>query len=326
MDDVLGPLWLRLAVGQFHLFVLVLVRLSGLMILAPIFGQTVVPVMVRVLLCVGLSLLITPNLRQLSDRGFRELDTNQDGQLTDTEIPASVAGRLALTTTEQGPLAGRVDAEPITTVAYEDYVRQPGLPRTLIDLVATAAIELALGLVLGLGMTTILAALQIAGELIDTQTGFGYGSIIDPGLQGNETISSSNLLMLGTAIFVLLEPFGGHQVLLRTLIESFQTLPAGQAWLSPAVDQLLGHLVAQSFMLAIRLAVPLIVMMWLIDLTLNLLNRSAPQISLYAIGFLIKVLAGLLIIATALSAVPELLIETLGEAFQAMRFLVLEGH
>ncbi len=53
--------WLnQLLFGQLMLFMLVLARVSGLVMTAPVFGSAEVPARVRALLAVGLSVLITP--------------------------------------------------------------------------------------------------------------------------------------------------------------------------------------------------------------------------------------------------------------------------
>lgn len=54
------PAILDLYMNQFLVFVLILTRISGLVMTAPIFGSSSTPVRIRALLAVGLSLLIAP--------------------------------------------------------------------------------------------------------------------------------------------------------------------------------------------------------------------------------------------------------------------------
>jgi hypothetical protein len=74
------------ALTQFYAFTLVLVRLSGLMIVGPIFGQKLVPANLRVLLVLTLAFLITPAVHDHSRLLFDKLDANHDGRLTGDEV------------------------------------------------------------------------------------------------------------------------------------------------------------------------------------------------------------------------------------------------
>ena len=51
------------AMLSFYAFTLVVVRTSGLMAIGPLFGHSVVPLHVRLLMVLALSLLITPTMR-----------------------------------------------------------------------------------------------------------------------------------------------------------------------------------------------------------------------------------------------------------------------
>ena len=81
------------ALTQFYAFTLVLVRLSGLMMVGPIFGQRLVPGNLRVLLILTLAFLITPAVYDHSRLLFDKLDSNHDGRLTADEVPESLRGR-----------------------------------------------------------------------------------------------------------------------------------------------------------------------------------------------------------------------------------------
>lgn len=75
------------ATFQFQIFLLVLVRLSGLALTGPIFGAPAVPTNIRVLLVFVLALLVTPSIGHQAAQGFSLRDGNQDQRLTSDEIP-----------------------------------------------------------------------------------------------------------------------------------------------------------------------------------------------------------------------------------------------
>src|SRR5204863_2578929 len=84
------------ATGACVAFTLVVTRMSGLAVIAPIFGHPSIPVKIRVLLVLAMSLVITPVLLANDhERTFRLLDRDEDRLLTLDEVPQSLAGPLA---------------------------------------------------------------------------------------------------------------------------------------------------------------------------------------------------------------------------------------
>ena len=201
-----------------------------------------------------------------------------------------------------------------------EYARQSGsLPQNLPGYAAVAIGELMLGLLLGLGIAAILAGLQIAGQIVDQQAGFGLGSIINPELDSTGSVSGQALSFLGLTAFLVMEPFGGHIHLLRILVETFETLPVGEAVVTRPAIELVGSLVQQSLVLGIRVAAPLVVMMSLIDLTLGFLGHSVPQVNIQAVGYATRASLCLLILAALLSGVSEVIVNVLTGTLESLR-------
>ena len=78
---------LSMGVAQFYLFSLVFARISGLMLVGPVLGQSAVPPQIRILLTITFTLLVTPALPNQAQRAFARLDLNHDGRLVKAEIP-----------------------------------------------------------------------------------------------------------------------------------------------------------------------------------------------------------------------------------------------
>src|SRR5205823_6307896 len=101
------------------------------------------------------------------------------------------------------------------------------LPKSLLDYAWFAVAEFGLGLAMGLGVLTIVSALQLAGYLIDQQTGVSLGEVFNPELDTSSSLTGETLHWLGTAIFLLI---GGHVLVITALIDTFHTLPVGYAF------------------------------------------------------------------------------------------------
>ena len=302
------------ALAEYSRFLLVLIRMSGLMIVGPVFANSAVPLNLRVLLTVSLAMILTPSLGRHLDRGFDRLDRDQNEVLTRDELPPALEHQFDVI--QQA--AHRLESPGLTR---DDYARRPAavVPQNLLGYGAVAVGELMLGLMLGLGVAAILAGLQIAGQIVDQQAGFGLGAIINPELDNTGSVSGQALSFLGVTAFLVMEPFGGHLTMLKILVETFETLPVGEAVVTHSTIELVSGLVQQSLVLGIRVAAPLVVMMSLIDLTLGFLSHSVPQVNIQAVGYATRAGLCILILAVLLSGVTEVIVGVMGSTLDSLR-------
>jgi flagellar biosynthetic protein FliR len=147
--------------------------------------------------------------------------------------------------------------------------------------------ELLLGLALGFGASLIFATIQMAGELADLQSAFGFAGMVSP--QTGERSSVIGQLQMSIAWLIFLAA-DGHYVILQGLGASLAAVPLGAAhgFAAPVLTQALGGLLATS----VRIAAPIVAATMLADLALGLLTRAAPQMNLLAIGFPVKLVVG----------------------------------
>lgn len=292
-------------------FLLVAVRLSGLMLIGPIFGQSSVPWNVRVLLILAFAWLITPTLPQHLERGFARLDENHDGRLTEDELPPGLRTPTSDIVT--------VAAHDAGDLRLQDYLQRSFLvPTTIWGLVIQLAGELSVGLLLGLGVFTVLSGLQLAGQLVDQQAGFSLGQIVNPDFDSTGSMTGQSMYLLGLTIFLLLEPISGHLVMLKTLIQTFETLPVGSAFVSYSAVELVSHFVQASLQLGLRVAAPLMVTMSLIDLTLGFLGHSVPQVNIQAVGFSLRAGLCLLFLGLMLSGITDAAVAAIPPTLDAL--------
>jgi flagellar biosynthetic protein FliR len=300
--------WLTGALAEFHAFTLVLLRLSGLMTTAPVFRSTCVPLHVRVLLVFTLALLVTPSLPRTAAQVFERLDLNHNGRLEPDELPPSLHARCQ----ELRAWAGKPNDAALAPAEFRVLAELPASPW---QYVWASAGEYSLGLVVGLGILTILSSLQLAGQLIDQQTGLGLGEVFNPELNASGSLSGGLLYLFGTTCFLLL---GGHLLAISALLESFRTLPIGHASVSiPAIEYLSG-LVHQSLALALQVALPVLASMAVVNLTLGFLSHTVPQLNVLNAGFPIKLLVGLAVLGLAFSGAAEAIARAVPEAIEEL--------
>ena len=281
-DDPWGRLLLRHAAGEglarAGLFVFVAARLAGLLCVGLFLGRTLLTWQVRIGLIVLLTLVIAPTLP------------------------------LANETMNQVQLVGheRDSAAKASFNAANSVLQVMASP---IDFVMAVLCEIGLGAVLGLGVAVVLSGLKLGGEWLDRHSGLGMGSVLNPELLSEGSASAEMLLLFGIATILLMEPGGGHLLFARTILESFHSLPVGVSSLSPSLIDLLGSLMRQSLILGLRVAMPLVVAMSLIDMTLGFANRSSRW-SLLPAAYAARTAAALLILAATWPGIAEAITTT----------------
>ena len=157
-----------------------------------------------------------------------------------------------------------------------------------VEMGITAVGELALGLTIGFAAKLIFAAVQMAGEMADMQSAFGFAGVVSP--QTGERVSVIGQLQMSVAWLVFLGA-DGHHVVLHGLAASLAAAPlgGGAGMAAPALT----HATAGLLATAVRIAAPIVAAVMLADFALGLLTRAAPQMNLLAIGFPIKLAVGL---------------------------------
>src|SRR4029077_2754046 len=197
--------------------------------------------------------------------------------------------------------AGKSSDDGLTA---EEFHPPLPLPRTLFEYSWLAFVEFAVGIALGLGVMTIVSGLQMAGSLIDAQIGVSMGSVFNPEFETDASLSGELLHQLGLVIFLIV---GGHHLMVSALIDTFQTLPVGYAWISPPAIELLSDLVHQSLVLAVQISAPVMGMMAVVGLAMGFLGHTIPQINVLVVGFPVRTLVGLMVLGLAAPGIAEAL-------------------
>lgn len=302
---------LQWAMLQFYAFTLVMVRISGLMIIGPIFGQPIFPTNIRIMLILCLSILITPTLHDQVTAGFYELDVDQNLRLTKEEVPTHLQDRFDQLVVS----SGRQATQELTV---NDYKFVASMPASLLDYAWSILGELSLGFSLGLGIYIILLSLQMAGQMIDQQAGMALGEVFNPGFDMNASLSGQYLYFIGISVFLIMEPINGHLLLLSSLIDTFQIFPVGEGIVSTNTLDLLQNLMHQSLVLSIKVAAPLLAISALISLAMGYLGHTVPQINVLVIGFPIRAMISLAVLIFTLSGAADVVIESVPTAIDQL--------
>jgi flagellar biosynthetic protein FliR len=170
------------------------------------------------------------------------------------------------------------------------------------DMMSLAAVlavlqEVAVGLMLGFVLQLAFAIPLIAAEQISGTMGLAIATSIDP---ASGAQSGALGTFFGLVLSLLFYAIGAHLLWFELLIESYRLLPAGQfafgAWRAQSVVMFMGYGLAT----AAAIALPVVLVLLLVQVVTGLIARSAPSLNLFALGLPAGVLAGIAALIIAL--------------------------
>jgi flagellar biosynthetic protein FliR len=178
-----------------------------------------------------------------------------------------------------------------------------GVPRALpeVSLAMVIAREAAIGLSLAFVLRALIAGAELAGHLSGQQIGFSYGATIDPQSGVRNNMLSTLYGSLATLGFL---GINGHHQLLRALAESYAGLPIGIGHLNPSIVASVRDIFALVFILGARLAAPIVVVLLIVELAVGLISRTSPALSFMVIGYPIRIVVGLMLLAALVGTIP----------------------
>ena len=157
--------------------------------------------------------------------------------------------------------------------------------------------ELLVGLILGFVSSLIFSAIQMTGQLLDMQIGFGIVSILDP-LSGQQTPLIGNFKYI--LAFIVFLSINGHHVLLSALFSSFKLIPVTGVVVPIALAQFMVNMVTWMIVIALKISLPVIVALLLTDMALGILARTMPQMNIFVVGVPGKIIIGIFVLSIAL--------------------------
>lgn len=227
-------------------FALIMARISGLVVAAPVLGSRNFPIVAKVGLTALTAMLLTP-----------------------------------------------------TIAALHETLPSDGLEFSLL-----AIGEVIIGLLMGFVMTIIFASLQIAGQIIDMQAGFGLVNVFNPALETQFPIYGFFLFILAV-LFLLVT--NGHHLMLRALASTFDRIPLGGFVLRPELLREVSRWGAAMFYDGLIIAAPVAAALLVAYVVMGLAGRVVPQIQLFVVGFPLTIALSLFIMAVSIGIYLQVL-------------------
>jgi len=238
-------------------FALVLFRVSGMVMTAPIFGSPVIPLRIRAALTFVLTLITFP--------------------LLGNQLPRAM---------------------------------------TLSDVVSGLVGEFMIGAAIGLALTMMLLAGEVAGTLIGQQAGLALGEVSNPLQEHQASVLGQIYTTVLTLVFLIA---GGHRAIIATVMDTFAIIPVLTMRDTESIVVLLTETLTAAFVAGIRIAGPAMIALFLAAITLAVLSRAMPQLNILTVGFTIKVILALGVAWLALSFCEGLFLQVVVDGLDTVR-------
>jgi flagellar biosynthetic protein FliR len=172
---------------------------------------------------------------------------------------------------------------PIVTFSLPPNWLEPG------HLVMALGAEILVGLILGFAMRLVMAAVELAGNVLGFQVGFAMANVLDPVSQVQTPVFGQLMTVLATLLYFQVD---GH--LLMLLIPPF-----GAHLSAPLLPDVTG-LIQGTYETGMKLAFPVMAATFLVHITMGLLGRLVPQMNVLLTSFPITISVGLIVLGLGL--------------------------
>jgi flagellar biosynthesis protein FliR len=180
--------------------------------------------------------------------------------------------------------------------------------------------EAGLGIGVGVAVAFLAEIFQMGAQIISLQAGYSFATTIDP-TSGAD--SSVMLSIAQTAAGLLFFASGLDHQVLRAFAQSLRVHPPGQVVLRASMLNQVVQTGSVMFSTGLRLVLPILAMLLIVDISLALLARLNSQLQLISLAFPIKMLMSLGLLAWLLLVFPKVFSQASTPILRLVRQLLL---
>jgi flagellar biosynthetic protein FliR len=151
--------------------------------------------------------------------------------------------------------------------------------------------EILIGIIIGFTARLIFAAVQLAGQLVGFQMGFGIVNVMDPQTSTQVAIIAQFQNIITLLVFLALD---AHYWFILSIAKSFELIPPLGFCFTDSLMEAIVRLSCDMFVVAAKLASPIIAALLFTSVALGLIARTVPQMNIFIVGFPLKIAIGLL--------------------------------
>ncbi len=184
---------------------------------------------------------------------------------------------------------------------------------------AVAALELLIGVAIGMVVQLAFEALTFAGQTISLTMGLGFATLVDPQRGAQTPVLGQLFMILGTLTYLAVD---GHLMLIGALADSFDALPIGAEHIGRNFFMAVAQWGAHVFDTGLLIALPAVIALVIVNLALGVVTRAAPQLNLFGIGFTVTLLSGFFVLIVGLDGLMNGINSVISSALRMVTDLV----
>ncbi|MEW9937332.1 fused FliR family export protein/FlhB family type III secretion system protein [Clostridium butyricum] len=174
--------------------------------------------------------------------------------------------------------------------------------------------EVLTGLILGYITNLVFQAAKLAGSWIDIHAGFSMVTVLDPATQTSTTLMGNLFYFVSLVFFFMIN---GQELIVKSIYESISIVPLGHTIVYQATVMGAAETIVDFFVLGVKIALPIVLIIVMTDICLGLITRTVPTIPIMIFGMPIKNILGFItfliimptmlkIIGTAIYELPDI--------------------
>lgn len=187
---------------------------------------------------------------------------------------------------------------------------------TLGRLAGWVVAEAAIGIAMGVAVAVVLEAFVFGTQILSLPAGYAYASTVDPNTQADSGILLVLAQLMAALLFFAL---GLDREVLKLFAQSLDRIPTGAYVFNAGSAQGMVRMASMLFSVGVRLALPVMALLIMVDVALALLGRLNAQLQLLSLAFPVKMLAALVMLVWLAPLFPRIFVASAGQAFAAVR-------
>ncbi|MCH7545801.1 MAG: flagellar biosynthetic protein FliR [Planctomycetes bacterium] len=239
---------------------LVIFRIGGIMVFGPLFGSSIIPGRIKVMLAFIIGLAVYP-------------------------------------------------------ILADSVLTPPPLKLELFSLAPIIAMELLIGMVIGYIASIPLTSMQMGGLMIGQQMGLGFARFFNPAVNDEADVIGQVLFFMGLAAFLII---GGPEMMLIALLNTFEYVPLGGFVPDLSLIDFIVGLLLASFELGIRIAAPVLAIVFMESVVMGFVAKTVPQINILSLGFPLRIISGFALVAIGLTVINDVMMDHINEMLTEM--------
>ena len=135
-------------------------------------------------------------------------------------------------------------------------------------------------------MNLLLTSVRLGGQFLGFQMGLNMASVMDPQTGGQSSVMSQFLYLFTVLVFFSVN---GHHIFISALASSFRLVPPCTFRFNASLMTAIVTVSGEMFVIALKLAAPIMVALFLSHLCLGIVARTVPQVNILMIGFPVNI-------------------------------------